>query len=128
MYVFSWYIGLSALCCRFQWFLISFSASLRLAFLQCKSYTVYTIQYHIILTTLTSLSGCPIEQKPKTKISFLCICIIRNCSTYRYRRTININCKQSLYESTCLSVSESVCLDVFSLTPPKRRTPASWNF
>ena len=31
----------------------------------------------------------------------------------------------SLYESPSLSMSESVCLDVCSLTPPKRRTPAS---
>ena len=34
----------------------------------------------------------------------------------------------SLYKSTSLSVSESVCLFVYSLTPPKGQTPAIWNF
>ena len=37
---------------------------------------------------------------------------------------------QSHYQSTSLSVSEFVCVCLFgcSLTPPKRRTPATWNF
>ena len=34
----------------------------------------------------------------------------------------------SLYQSTSLSVSLSVCLFGCSLTPPKWRTPTSWNF
>ena len=46
----------------------------------------------------------------------------------RKRDTHLISCILSIKAPVCHWVSLSVCLFGLSLTPPKRRTPVSWNF